>query len=162
MILPIHSTRSARLIRLGTFQARQQTPAVPAAIVVVVVSTVVVALATGEAVGEETRSNLPLSEQYRVIAKRWVDQDDAARLLEETKSAVLEERKNRLIETDPKMADSHAERQAKADPEWHEWVKNMVKQRTEANRLKVQLEYIRMRHSEQQSFEATARAEMKL
>ena len=31
----------------------------------------------------------PLSEQFRVVAKRWVDLDAAANLLEETKSAVL-------------------------------------------------------------------------
>ena len=33
--------------------------------------------------------NLPLSEQYRIVAKSWVDADAAANLLEETKSAVL-------------------------------------------------------------------------
>lgn len=106
--------------------------------------------------------NLPLSEQFRLVAKKWVDQDDAARLLEETKTAVLEERKNALVLQNPSMADSHAERMAKADPEWHAWIRDMVKARTEANRLKLQLEYIRMRHSEHQSFEATKRAEMKL
>jgi len=34
-------------------------------------------------------SNLPLSEQYRLIAKKWVDADAAASILEETKSAYL-------------------------------------------------------------------------
>jgi hypothetical protein len=38
----------------------------------------------------------------------------------------------------------------------------MVKARTAANLAKVQLRYIEMRWSEQQSFEATRRAEMKL
>lgn len=106
--------------------------------------------------------NRPLSEQYRVVAKKWVDQDNAARLLEETKTTVLEQRKNALVAQNPKMADAHAERIAKADPEWEEWIRNMVAARTEANRLKVQLKYIEMRHSEQQSFEATARAESRL
>ena len=34
-------------------------------------------------------SNLPISEQYRIVAKQFVEQDAAASLLEETKSAVL-------------------------------------------------------------------------
>jgi hypothetical protein len=38
----------------------------------------------------------------------------------------------------------------------------MVKAREQANLLKVKMEWLRMRHSEQQSFEATKRAEMKL
>ena len=37
-------------------------------------------------------SNLPLSEQYRLIAKKWVDAKAAADLLEESKTAVLSQR----------------------------------------------------------------------
>jgi hypothetical protein len=32
-------------------------------------------------------SNLPLSEQFRIVAKKWVDADSAASILEESKSA---------------------------------------------------------------------------
>lgn len=106
--------------------------------------------------------NRPLSEQYRVAAKQWVELDAAARLLEETKTTVLEERKNALVEANPGMADAHAERQAKANPKWRKWVTDMVEARTKANLAKVKLRWITMRHSEQQSFEATQRAEMKL
>ena len=103
-------------------------------------------------------SNQPLSEQYRVIAKKWVDADNAARLLEETKSAVLSERMAALGD----VPVSHAERDVKASDEWKEFIAKMVSTRSEANRLKLHLEYIRMRHSEQQSFEASKRAEMRL
>lgn len=106
--------------------------------------------------------NRPISEQYRLVAKKWVALDNAARLLEESKTVVLEQRKNEIVRQNPKMADSHAERKAKADPAWQEWIANMVEARTKANLAKVQLEYLRMRHSEQQSTEATWRAEMKL
>lgn len=102
--------------------------------------------------------NLPISEQYRVVAKKWVDQDNAARMLEETKTAVLSSSMAKLGD----VPVAHAERTVKSSPEWSEFIERMVEARTEANRLKVQLEYIRMKHSEQQSFEATARAEMKL
>lgn len=50
----------------------------------------------------------------------------------------------------------------KASDAWRDYLETMVKARTRANLLKVQLEYIRMKHSEQQSHEATQRAERRL
>ena len=41
----------------------------------------------------------PLSEQHRITAEAWADADAAASLLEELKSADLEERKSKLIVT---------------------------------------------------------------
>lgn len=103
-------------------------------------------------------SNLPISEQFRLVAKKWVDADNAARLLEETKTSVLSQRMKALGD----VPAAHAERDVKASPEWHDFIKEMVDARSAANRLKVQLEFIRMKFSEQQSFEATARAERRL
>ena len=102
--------------------------------------------------------NLPLSEQFRIIAKKWVDADAAASLLEETKSAVL----SRMMTQTGESAVSKAEMIVKSSQAWMEHVTSMVKAREKASLLKVQLEYIRMRFSEWQSFEATKRAEMKL
>lgn len=102
--------------------------------------------------------NLPVSEQYRIIAKRWVDADAAASLLEESKSSFLAKMMSELGD----MPVSRAEMQVKASVEWQEYVKSMVDARQKASLLKVQLEYIRMRFSEEQSHEATRRAEMKL
>lgn len=103
-------------------------------------------------------SNLPISEQFRVIAKKWVDADSAANMLEETKSAFL----NQLMLAQGDMAVSKAEMIVKASPEWKEYVESMVNARKAANLLKVQLEYIRMQFYEWQSHNATRRAEMKL
>jgi hypothetical protein len=103
-------------------------------------------------------SNLPLSEQYRVVAKAYVDADSAASLLEETKSAVLA----RMMLALGDMPVSRAEMQTKASPEWSEFVTNMVKAREKAAFLKVKLEYIRMKFNEWQSLEASKRAEMRL
>lgn len=111
---------------------------------------------------EQEHSNLPLSEQYRTVAKRWVDADEAASLMEETKSIIFSEMTNRLLVNDINLAHNRAETIAKSSPEWREFVQNMVKLRSRANLLKAQLEYLRMRHAEQQSSEATARAEMRL
>lgn len=103
-------------------------------------------------------SNLPLSEQYRVVAKAYVDADSAASLLEETKSAVLA----RMMLALGDMPVSRAEMQTKASVEWNEFVTNMVKAREKAAFLKVKLEYIRMKFNEWQSLEASKRAEMRL
>ena len=105
-----------------------------------------------------TESNLPISEQYRIVAKRWVDAEAAAALMEDTKSAMLSQMMTKLGD----MPVSRAEMQVKASPEWMEFIENMVAARKHANLLKVQIEYLRMRSSEWTSEEATKRAEMKL
>jgi hypothetical protein len=102
--------------------------------------------------------NLPLSEQFRLIAKKWVDADAAANMLEETKSSILAKRMSELGD----MPVSRAEMTVKASIEWHEFIRTMVEAREKAALLKVQLEYIRMKFHEWQSIEATRRAEMKL
>lgn len=103
-------------------------------------------------------TNLPPSEQYRIAAKQWVELDGAARMLEETKTAVLAQRKRALGD----MPDSHAEKEVKASEEWADFIKHMVDARTAANLAKVKMEWTRMRFSEWLSLDATKRAEMKL
>ena len=100
----------------------------------------------------------PLSEQFRLVAKKWVDADKAASLLEETKSAVLA----RMMSAQGDMPVNRAELNVKSSEEWMEFITNMVKAREKAALLKVQLEYIRMRFNEWQSHAANRRAEMKL
>ena len=104
----------------------------------------------------------PISEEYRLVAKRWIDADAAARLREEMKTTSLEQMKQNLIETEGDMPDSHAERRVNAGKDWEEYIRQMVEARTDANRLKAQLEYVRMKFSEHQDFNASARAEMRL
>lgn len=100
----------------------------------------------------------PLSERYRLAAKEWVELDNKARLLEETKSAVLSQQMTALGD----MPVSKAELKVKASPFWTEFVTEIVEARTSANLKKVELEWLRMRFSEQQSREATERAERKM
>jgi hypothetical protein len=103
-------------------------------------------------------SNEPYSEQFRIVAKEWVDADAAASLLEETKSATLSQKMAALGD----MPVSKAEMTVKASADWSSFIEAMVDARKRANLLKVKLEYVRMRFSEWQSSEATKRAEMKL
>jgi len=103
-------------------------------------------------------SDIPISEQFRVVAKVWVEADAAANLREETKSAVLA----RMMIACGDMPVSRAEMQVKASNDWHEFVTEMVEARKKASELKVKLDYIKMKYHEQQSAEASRRAEMKL
>ena len=102
--------------------------------------------------------NEPISEQYRLVAKKWVEADSAASLLEESKSAVL----SRMMMDLGDMPVSRAEMNVKASREWSEYVNKMVRAREDAALLKVKMEYLRMKFSEWQSHEANKRAEMKL
>lgn len=103
-------------------------------------------------------SNLPLSEQYRLTAKEWVEADAAASLLEETKTAVLSQHMAAMGD----MPVSKAEMAVKSTADWHRYLSDMVEARKKANLLKVKLEWVRMRFSEWQSAEASKRAEMRL
>ena len=113
-------------------------------------------------VSELPQQDRPISEEYRLVAKRWIDADAAARLREELKTTTLEQQKQDLILREGDMPDSHAERRVKAGKDWEEYIRQMVEARTDANRLKAQLEYVRMKFSEHQDFNASARAEMRL
>lgn len=107
-------------------------------------------------------SNQPISEQFRLTGKQWASLDAAARMREEGKTTFLSSLKTKLIEDDPKMSEAKAERLVKSGREWRSYIAQMVKDRSEANKLKITMEYLRMRHSEQQSYEATKRSEMRL
>jgi hypothetical protein len=104
------------------------------------------------------QSNHPWSEQFRLVAKVWVEADGAARLLEETKTAVLAQRMKALGD----MPTAHAERDVKSSPEWADYITKMVAAKTAANLARVHKEFINMKFSEWQSHEASKRAEMRL
>jgi hypothetical protein len=103
-------------------------------------------------------ANLPWSEQYRIVAKQWVDADAAANFREEMKSAQLA----RLMAKEGDIPVSRAEMNVKASDEWGEFIEQTTDARHKATKLKVQLEYIRMKFMEWQSENATKRAEMRL
>lgn len=104
------------------------------------------------------QANLPWSEQYRVVAKQWVDAEAAASLLEDTKSAILAEKMLALGD----MPVSRAEMTVKASAGWRDDLLSISTQRQTANRLKVQMVYIQMKFQEWNSENATKRVEMRL
>ena len=106
--------------------------------------------------------NEPISEQFRITAKAWVEADEAASLLEETKSAVVSEMITKIIGYNLGMPFNKAELSAKSSPEYRDFIHEMVRLRSRANLLKVKMEFLRMKFQEQSSAEATARAERRL
>jgi hypothetical protein len=107
-------------------------------------------------------SNEPISEQFRLVAKSWVEADEAASLMEETRTTVLSEMITKIIGENISMPFNKAELTAKSSPEYKEFVTQMVRLRSRANLLKVKLEFIRMKFQEWNSHEATARSERRL
>lgn len=107
--------------------------------------------------------DIPISEAYRLRAREWVQADKAASLLEESKSIAFSQMVNRTISSAVgKMPHNRAEAIVKASNEYKEYIEKMVMLRSEANLLKVEVEYIRMKFSENQSAEANARSERRL
>jgi hypothetical protein len=100
----------------------------------------------------------PISEQYRVMAKMWVEAEKAACMLEETKSAVL----SQLMIAEGDMPVSKAEMRVKGSPAWRNHLTAMVEARSDANLRKVHLEYIRMQFSEWQAGDANQRSERRM
>jgi len=106
----------------------------------------------------DSSDNLPLSEIFRKYADDWVDKDAAARILEETRTLRLAQKCKAL----GNIAVNKAEQTVKASLAWQREIEDEVNARTEANRAKVRLEYIRMKHTEWVNSEANNRAEAKL
>ena len=100
----------------------------------------------------------PISEEFRLVAKSWVDAEAAAQLLEDTKSSVLAQ----MILKQGDIAHNKAETAVKASEDWRDHVARIVEARREANMRKVHLEHIRMKFSEWQSVNANLRHEARL
>ena len=109
-------------------------------------------------VSDLNKNDAPLSELYRIAAEEWVDADHAARLLEDTKSSILAQ----WINDHGDIPVSRAEAKVKASDDWLRLVEDTVTARTKANKAKVQLDYLRMRFSEEVSREATSRIERRI
>ena len=104
------------------------------------------------------RNDRPQSEVYREAAMRWADLDAAARMLEEGKSAVLSQRMAALGD----MPVSKAELTVKASEFWSDYIKKMVRAKTEANKARIEMEFTKMQAWERQSAEAYERQEMRM
>jgi hypothetical protein len=100
----------------------------------------------------------PLSEVYKEAGDDWVEKDAIARLREETKSLRFAQRCQTLGD----IPVNRAEQTIKGSTDWYEEVIQDVGARTAANKAKVYMESVKMRHSEHMNDEANHRAESRL
>lgn len=100
----------------------------------------------------------PISEEFRLVARAWVDAEKAAAILEESKTAVL----SQLMLKEGDIAANKAEMRVKGSEAWQEYLDKMVSARAEANLRRVQMKYVEMRFSEWQSADANARRERQM
>lgn len=98
-------------------------------------------------------SNEPWSDQWRRQALRANELDAAATILEESKTAILAQRKAALGD----IPDNKAEKIVKASPSWEDYIKKMVNARTAANEAKIETEWLRMKYYENASDRADER-----
>ena len=104
----------------------------------------------------------PISEQFRLVAVAYADAEAAASLMEELKTTTLETMKSKMIAAQGEMPDNKSERLVKSSEAWREYIEQMCDHRAKATKLRLKLEYVRMRHSEWQSRDANARHEARL
>lgn len=105
----------------------------------------------------------PLSEQFRIVARQWVDEHSAFNMLDKLKNETFAKMVREYIQSsDENMAYNRAEMHVRASDDWMQYKKDLVSHENAAAKLKVQMEFIRMRFSEWQSLNANARQERQL
>lgn len=109
-------------------------------------------------ISEMPAHDRPLSEEFRLVAKAWVDAEAAASLLEDTKSAVLAKKMSELGD----IPVNRAEATVKASEDWYEHLTTINEARKDANLRKVQMEYVRMKFNEWQASDANQRNERRM
>lgn len=96
-----------------------------------------------------------------MAARDCADKKNAARMLEESKTAVLS-RMKATITAIGDVPDTHAERQVKASSAWQDYINTMCRAIHDADLAQIEVETIRMRYWEHQAGDANRRAEMRL
>ena len=96
---------------------------------------------------------MTLSDQYRTAAKAWAEADGKARELEAKKEPTLwRMAKARIDEAATRnvtLTITAAEREVKASPEWEAFAVNEVAHaRTEANKLRGEMDSLMIKHEE--------------
>jgi hypothetical protein len=99
-----------------------------------------------------------LSEVYRIAAREWAELNAQAELLKGLKDANFSQMK--MMHGD--MPSYKSDMLVKASPQWTEYIEGMVEAQRKANLKWADCEELKMRHSEQMSFEANNRSERRL
>lgn len=105
-----------------------------------------------------TGENRPWSEVFKEAADDWVDKEDAAHILEETKTLVMSQKQAMLGD----IPVNRAEQTVKASKEWYDHVLKICEARRVANKAWVEVEWAKMKSNEWNNAEANHRVEARL
>lgn len=109
------------------------------------------------------KSEQPLSEQFRTVAKRYAAANKQASFMERTRSAHRSRLMAKMIaESNSNLSVAKATLLVEASDDWLEYNREMTDEREKADLLKAQMEYIRICQWEQNDANANARQERKL
>lgn len=100
------------------------------------------------------RHERPMSEQFRLVARKFCAANAKARRFEAIKSTELERRKKDLIRERGPMPDAAAEREVKASDDWMQFLEDGVA-------AKLHMELLEIQRWEINDANASHRAEMK-
>ena len=84
------------------------------------------------------------AEAFRAAGDRWVKSDERARRLEELKDHTLAKR----MKARGDIAVAAAKRDVEATQEWADFLTEMVQARSQANRERIEMEYLHMKFFE--------------
>lgn len=104
----------------------------------------------------------PLSEQYRIIAKQWVDAEAAYKIMHDTKNSVRADMMRKVLDDDKTKKVNRAEIEVEASDEWTNYLTKMNELWRDANLKRAQLKYIDMRFQEWMNANANNRHEARL
>lgn len=85
------------------------------------------------------------AEQFKAVGERWVNSDARARKLEELKDHTLAKRMKAKGDAASLAA---AKRDVEASQEWADFLTEMVQARSQANRERIEMEYLHMKFFE--------------
>ena len=97
-------------------------------------------------------------EKWRLAAAEWLDLQDAADILRETKADVFAE----ITSRQGHNSEAANQRAARLDPEWKAFRDKMVKAESAARRSKFRVKYAEMQFDHWRSQNANARTEKKM
>ena len=103
----------------------------------------------------------PLSEQYRIVAKRFAEAYGQATFMENTRTGTLARMVKKIIaESNEKISQAKAENEAKASEEWFCFNDELAKAKERVEVLRAQKKHIEMQAWERTNADANKRKEM--
>ena len=103
----------------------------------------------------------PLSELLRITGKQWAEYEAAYTAMKEAKATTLARLKQQKIDAaDSKLSEAAADREARNDPYWRDYLDLMAKNNARRLDLKIEVDCIHMANSERIDKNANARKEL--